>query len=238
MQWATLSTMNITPSLLYRLSGIAVVVAFVFNLIGGTLHPVVGGWAHSVEALSEPFNPYAQYLLLIGTLLQFLGLPAVYVWVSRKTGLLGLIGFALYFFGGMLVILPHLTVEAFVSVPIAAKHETAHFLIPTDDSLFADPAFQNLQLFAGLVFMVSMLIIGIALLKSRAVPLWIGAVMTLGGLILLTPIPQAPVLSGLVIEIPRGLAIAAIGVLMIKGNSSGADTRSLQASSRVDIATR
>ncbi|WP_244165076.1 hypothetical protein [Rhodococcoides fascians] len=70
--------MNITPSLLYRLSGIAVVVAFVFNLIGGTLHPVVGGWAHSVEALSEPFNPYAQYLLLIGTLLQFLGLPALW----------------------------------------------------------------------------------------------------------------------------------------------------------------
>ena len=209
--------MNITPRLLYRLSGVSVIAAFALNLIGGTLHPVVGGWAHSVEALSEPFNPYAQYLLFAGTLLQLMGLPAVYLWVSKKVGLLGLVGFALYFVANMLVVLPHLIVEAFVSVPISRDHDAAHFLIPTDDSLFANPAFQHLQLFSGLLFMLSMAIIGVALLKSRAVPLWIGVVLVLGALVLLTPIPQAPVLSGLVIEIPRGLAIAAIGVLMIKG---------------------
>lgn len=228
--------MNITPSLLYRLSGVSVIVAFIFNLIGGTFHPVIDGWAHSVDALSEPFNPYAQYFLLIGTLLQFLGLPAVYVWVSKKAGLLGLVGFVLYFFGGMLVILPHLTVEAFVSVPISKNHDAAHFLIPSDDSLFANPAFQNLQMVAGLVFMVSMLLIGTALLKSRAVPLWIGVVMTLGALILLAPIPQAPVLTGLVVEIPRGLAIAAIGVLMLKGRSE--ETRATSSDLSVDAAKR
>lgn len=211
--------MNITPTFLYRLGGVSVVVAFALNLVGGTLHPVVGGWAHSVEALSEPFNPYAQYLLFAGTILQLLGLPAVYLWVSRKAGLLGLIGFVLYFFANMLVVLPHLIVEAFVSVPISKNHDTAHFLIPTDDSLFANPAFQTVQLVAGLVFMLSMLLIGVALLKSHAVPSWIGAVLVLGAVVLLTPVPQAPVLSGLIIEIPRGLAIAAIGVLMIKGRT-------------------
>ncbi|NIL76454.1 hypothetical protein RhoFasB10_02575 [Rhodococcus sp. B10] len=235
MAWANLPHMNITPSLLYRLSGVSVIVAFVLNLIGGTLHPVVGGWAHSVEALSAPFNPYAQYFLLIGTLLQFLGLPAVYVWVSKKAGLLGLIGFVLYFFSSMLVILPHLTVEAFVSVPIAKGPEVAHFLIPDDDSLFAAPAFQSLQMIAGIAFMASMLLMGISLLRSRAVPVWISVVMILGALVLFVPLPQAPVLTGLVIEIPRGLAIAAIGVLMLKRKNIDADAVT---ESRVDAVTR
>lgn len=227
--------MNITPNFLYRTSGVSVIAAFVLNLVGGTMHPVVGGWAHSVEALSEPFNPYAQYFLFAGTLLQLLGLPAVYVWVSKKAGALGLIGFVLYFVANMLVVLPHLIVEAFVSVPISTSYEAAHFLIPDDDSLFAAPAFQNTQLVAGLIFMFSMLLIGIALVKSRAVPLWIGGVMVLGALVLLMPIPQAPVLSGLVIEIPRGLAIAAIGVLMIKGSK---DSGAVNADAPVGAASR
>ncbi|MGV9743913.1 hypothetical protein ACWDTG_03250 [Rhodococcus zopfii] len=209
--------MTITPSLLFRLSAIGVVVAFVLNLTGGLLHPVVDGNAHSVESLTSGFSPWAQMLLLAGTIIQLAALPGVYAWVAAKAGPAGLIGFVLLYTSLMLVTLTHLTVEAFVSYELAADPETAH-LVPADGSLFPSTAFTVLQTASGLTFMLSMIVFGVSLLRTAAVPRWIGAIMTAGGVVLLLPLPELPGVSGLVIELPRGLAFAAIGVLILRAD--------------------
>lgn len=207
--------MTITPSLLYRLSAAAVIVAFAFNLAGGILHPVVGGNAHSVASLTSGASPWAQMLLLFGTVIQLIALPGVYAWFSAKAGVAGLIGFVLLYTSSMVVSLTHLTIEAFASYELAVNPATAH-LIPVDGSLFPSSAFNLLQVVSGLTFILSMIVFGASLLRTRAVPMWIGAIMTAGGVIGVIPLPEVPGVTGLVIELPRGLAFAAIGVLILR----------------------
>lgn len=207
--------MIITTTLLYRLSAVGVVVAFALNLAGGIAHPVVDGNAHSVDSLTSGFSPWAQMLLLAGTVVQLVSLPGVYAWFAGKAGLSGLVGFTVLYVSSMLVSLTHLTIESFASYELAANPDTAH-LVPADGSLFPSTSFTVLQTVSGLSFMVAMIVFGVSLLSSGAVPRWIGAITVLGGVVLLLPIPELPGVSGLVVELPRGLAFAAIGVLILR----------------------
>ncbi|MFF0815900.1 hypothetical protein ACFYVR_12230 [Rhodococcus sp. NPDC003318] len=211
--------MTITSALLYRLSGFALVAALAFNLAGGMLHPVDEDGGHSIGALSTHSVPYPQYLILVGSILLMLGLPGMYAWVSRKAGLAGLISFVGFFVASTVMAMAHLAVEAFIAVPLAGTPAGEGVLSGTD-TIIATTPFAALMIVAGLGLMLGMVVFGVALLRSGAVPRWISAVMIAGGLILLAPIPYAPVLSGLVIELPRGVAFAAIGVLMIRATRS------------------
>lgn len=206
--------MTITSSLLTRLSAIGVVVAFGFNLTGGLLHPVVDGNAHSVESLTSAAGPWSAALLLTGTVLQLISLPGVYAWFAARAGVLGLVSFVTLYLSSMLVSITHLSVEAFATYALASNPDTA-YLVPADGSLFTG-AFPTMQMISGLVFMLSMVVFGAVLVRTRAVPVWIGAVTTVGGLILLVPWPELPGISGLIVELPRGLAFAAVGVLILR----------------------
>ena len=206
--------MTVTPALLYRLGAVSVVAAFPLNLAGGLLHPVVDGAAHSVPALSAPINPLPHVLLLSGTLLLMLGVPALYAWVAAGTGMLGLVAYVTYFLSSVLVAFSHLVIEAFVSVPFSRDPATVGAISGSDTLLVYEP-YVILQTVSGLVFMGSMILFGIALIRSRAVPVWIGALMAAGGVVLLLPIPAMPGVTGLVVEIPRGCAFAAIGLCVL-----------------------
>jgi hypothetical protein len=49
-------------------------------------------------------------------------------------------------------------------------------------------------------------------------PRWTGALMAAAPIFLLLPVPEAPVLTGLLVELPRGLAVAGIGyTLFVRG---------------------
>ncbi|WP_068152671.1 hypothetical protein [Rhodococcoides corynebacterioides] len=212
--------MTITSSLLTRLSAVGVVVAFGFNLTGGLLHPVVDGNAHSVESLTSPAGPWSAALLLTGTVLQLISLPGVYSWFAARAGVIGLVSFVTLYLSSMLVSITHLSVEAFATYALASNPDTA-YLVPADGSLFPG-AFPTMQAISGLVFMLSMVVFGAILVRTRAVPVWIGAVTAVGGLILLFPWPELPGVSGLIVELPRGLAFAAIGVMILRsGRTSG-----------------
>lgn len=207
--------MTITPAVLFRLSAGAVIAAFVLNLTGGLLHPVVNGNSHSVESLTSWTSPWAQLILLFGTVIQLAALPGVYAWVAPRAGLGGLIGFVTLYASLMLTALTHLAVEAFVSYELASDPDTAH-LVPADGSLFPSTIFVALQTVFGTVYMLSLIVFGLALLRTAAVPRWIAAAMAIGGVICVVPWPELPGVTGLVVELPRGLAFAAIGVTMLR----------------------
>lgn len=212
--------MTITPALLYRLSGLALVVALAFNLSGGMTHPVSEGGGHTLSALSAHAVPYPQYLLLAGTLLLMLGLPGMYTWVSRRAGLPGLVAFVVFFVSSTVIGIAHLAVEAFIAVPLAVGAGGGAGVLSGTDSIIDTTAFGALMIVSGLGLMVGMILFGITLWRSRAVPRWIAALMIAGGVVLLLPVPYVPVLSGLLIELPRGLAFAAVGVLMVRAARS------------------
>jgi hypothetical protein len=60
-------------------------------------------------------------------------------------------------------------------------------------------------------------------------PRWTGALMAASPIFLLLPIPEAPVLTGLLIELPRGLAVAGMGyTLFVRGAKEPANIREAQ----------
>jgi hypothetical protein len=212
---------------LYRLSGGALIGSFVLSLAGGMAHPVVDGESHSVAALTAPASPYAQLLIYAGALLLMLGLPAAYVYLAPHVGRIGMAGLIGYFVTNALSAQGHLVVEAFVA-PAIARDPAARHLIPDDGSIVASTSFASLQMVAGLAFMVSLLLIGIGLLRSGGfVPAWVGVVTVAGALLLAVPLPEAPVLTGLQVELARGLMVATIGLGMIRSSSHNVDNNKI-----------
>ncbi|NYE36007.1 hypothetical protein F4692_001111 [Nocardioides cavernae] len=204
-----------TTTTLYRLSAVALVLSFVVSLAGGVLHPVVDGQSHSIEAFLAPRSPWAQYLIYAGALLLMLGLPGGYLFFRESVGRLGFVGFATYMLGNALSAMSHLVVEAFVG-PMLAADPAARHLVPDSGEIFDAGSFVALQAGGGIVFLLGMLLIGISLVRAHDVPTWVGVVLVAGALALFVPFPERPGLTGLLVELPRGVAVAALGVLVLR----------------------
>lgn len=198
-----------------RLCGGALAVGAALCVAGGTLHPIVAGKGHSVEALTSPGTPAAQIMLGIGTVLLILGLPGMYVWLRPRLGTVGFIGTVCYLVGNIVTATGHLTVELFVAHPYAADPATAH-LIADDDTMIGSTAFALFNTIGGVVMLAGMGLLGASLLRNAAVPRWI-AVLTLVGMAgFFLPIPAVQGVSGFIYEAPRGIAVAAIGILVLR----------------------
>jgi len=193
--------------------GVMLLASAVLSLAGGVAHPVVDGNAHSVASLLAPGSPWAQLSIYAGALALMMGLPAAWGWFAPRAGVLGTLGFGLYFLGNALSAQGHLVVEGLVAPAIA---QAAPELVPDDGSILAAPGFALLQMVGGLVFLAGLALTGVALLRTAGVPRWIGAAALAGSLLLFVPLPEAPVLSGLHVELLRGIAVAGLGVVMIR----------------------
>lgn len=201
---------------LFRGSALCLVASFVLSLAGGVLHPIVDGRSHSVDSLLAPFSPEAQMLIYAGAVLLMLGLPGVYAWFRRDLGRLGFVGVLLYFVGNALSAQSHLVVEGFVAPAVAADPGARH-LVPDDGSIIASAPFVALQVVGGLVLVGGMLVTGAALVRSRTLPTWLGVLLLLGAVATFVPFPEVPVLTGLLIEVPRGVTVAVLGILVLRG---------------------
>ncbi|MET0187839.1 MAG: hypothetical protein ABW212_02500, partial [Pseudonocardia sediminis] len=207
-----------TRQRLLVLGGYALIASFLLSLAGGMLHPVVDGRSHSVAALTAPGTPWGQLLIYAGALALMFGLPAAYSWLGPRVGVLGFAGFSLYFLGNALSAQAHLVVEAMVAPEIARR---APELVPDDGSIVASPLFGTVQLTGGLVLMAGLLVMGIALVRQSVVPRWIGATAIAGAVLLATPLPEVAVLTGVQVELLRGITVAALGVYMIRAVRAG-----------------
>lgn len=203
---------------MYQLTGGALVGSFILSLIGGMAHPIVDGESHSVAALTAPASPYAQLLIYLGALLLMVGLPGMFVWLAPHVGNVGLVGVGMYFVGNAVSAQGHLVVEALVA-PALAGDPAARHLIPDDGSIVDSAGFMTMQVVGGLVLVVGLMLTGIGLWRSGVVPRWVGGLAVVGGLLTFVPFPEIPVFTGVLIELPRGLTVAVVGVLMVKAVS-------------------
>lgn len=208
---------------LFRGSAWCLVASFVLSVTGGVLHPIVDGRSHSVDSLLAPLSPEAQLLIYAGAVMLMLGLPGVYAWFRRDLGRIGFAGFALYFLGNALSAQSHLVVEGFVAPAVAADPGARH-LVPDDGTIIASAPFVTLQVVGGLVLVSGMILIGVALFRARTLPTWLGAFLLVGAAATFVPFPEVPVLTGLLIEVPRGLTVAVLGVLLLRGVDRAAPT--------------
>ena len=200
---------------LYRLSAYALIAAFLFSLVGGLLHPIVDGHSHSAEAFLAPASPWAQISIYVGALFLMLGLPGGYLWFRERLGVLGFVGFLLYFLANAVSAQSHLVVEAFVG-PTLAEDPTTRHLIPESGAIFDAPAFVGLQMVGALVLIASLILIGIALVRAPGLPTGLGWFLVVGAALLLVPFPEVPGVSGALVEVPRGLAVGVLAIQMLR----------------------
>ena len=199
--------------------------AFALALTGGILHPVIGGDSHAAPSLAQPLFPTAHLLVFLGEVCLLFGLPGLYASIASKTGLLGLSGFVLYFFANATLASFVTAYEAFI-VPVLAADSATSALVAPGGAILSSVPFAVLQGAGGLVYMLGLVLLGIAVLRSRVMPRWTGALMAASPIFLLVPVPEAPVLTGLLIELPRGLAVAGMGyALFVRGGEEPTDTR-------------
>ncbi len=199
-----------TNTTLARLSGLALMAAFLLSLAGGLLHPIVEHESHSVASMSHSAFPMAHLLVFLGGAFLMMGLPGLYARIAPRAGILGLVGFALYFLANATIVQGFAAHEAFVA-PVLASDPSASGVLGPDGALASSAPFALLQGVGGVALMLGMLLLGISIVRSRIFPAWTGALMAMASLLLLLPVPEVPVLTGLLIEAPRGLAVAAIG---------------------------
>jgi hypothetical protein len=199
---------------LNRLSGLALMAAFLLSLAGGLLHPIVGHESHSAASISHPGFPVAHLLVFLGGAFLLIGLPGLYARIAPKAGILGLLGFALYFLANATIVQGFAAYEAFVAPVLASDPATSGALAP-DGALASSAPFALLQGLGGVALMLGMLLLGISIVRSRVFPAWTGALLAAAPVLLLVPVPETPVLTGLLIEAPRGLAVAAIGYALL-----------------------
>jgi hypothetical protein len=210
---------------LTRLSGLALIAAFALTLTGGILHPVIGGDSHAAPSLAQPLFSTAHLLIFLGEICLLFGLPGLYARIAPRTGLLGLFGFVLYFFANATLASFVSAYEAFI-VPVLALDPATSTLVAPDGAIPSSAPFTVLQGIGGLVYMLGLVVLGIAVFRSRVMPRWTGVLMAASPIFLLLPIPEAPVLSGLLIELPRGLAVAGMGyTLFVRGEEEPTNTR-------------
>jgi len=201
---------------LRRLSGAALIAAGPLCILGGLLHPVIDGHAHSTDALVTD-HAIGSLALLIGEMLLVLGLPGVYGWLAPKLGVLGLVGFVLYIVGNVLSAIPHLVIMGFAGHTLATEHPE---VIAANDWILPGSSFAGEQLSTALAFMIGLLLFGIALVRADGVPKAVGVLAIGGAIAPFLPLPIVPFLTGLQIETLRGLLLVALGVLALRSDTS------------------
>src|SRR3712207_6526425 len=151
---------------LNRLSGLALVAAFLFSLAGGMLHPIVGHESHSATSISHPGFPVAHILVFLGGAFLLIGLPGLYARMAPRAGILGLLGFALYFLANATIVQGFAAYEAFVAPVLASDPATSGVLEP-EGALASSAPFALLQGVGGVALMLGMLLLGISIVRDR-----------------------------------------------------------------------
>lgn len=192
-----------TPSSLFRLSGLALVLAaalfVVAEVISLSLLATQGETYDLIElAQTDAFFFQSLLTLLAGSLLLG-GLVGLYLRQSEAAGRLGLVGFVLAFFGTTLV-LGDFFANTFVT-PIVAREAPAFLDNPLSGVL------QVWLPFSFVLLAISWLLLAFATLRVRAFPRGASWLLLTGTFLALIPIPLA--------NLPFYAAVAWVGLHLL-----------------------
>ncbi|HSK83226.1 MAG TPA: hypothetical protein VK902_07435 [Rubrobacter sp.] len=203
-----------TPASLYRLSGLALVLASalfaVAEVISFSLFTVQGGEEYDLTEIAQTgtFMLQSFLTLLAGTLLLG-GLMGLYLRQSEAAGRLGLAGFVPAFFGTSLVVGDFYT-NTFVT-PMVAREAPAFLDNPLSGILQVWLPF-NFSLLA-----LSWLLLAVATLRARVYPRGTSWLLLAATLLALVPIPLS--------NLPFHAAVALVGLRLLRSREAPARGR-------------
>ena len=200
--------MTITPTTLFRASGVAAAVAGLIFVGVQINHP------HLDATSITTTDVIARNLLkLLMAALALAGLTGMYLRQVTKIGLLGLLGFVLFAAGYLLMlgtefvaafVLPTLahSAPAYVSDVIAAANNGT---ATGDIGLM-----QTVILVTGIAYLAGGFIFGIALFRANVLARWAAALLAVGTVATIA-IPLLPQINERLFAIPTGVALVGLG---------------------------
>ncbi len=189
-----------SPTMLSRLSGLALACGSALFATGNLLHPI----DHAPASQASPTWEAAHVTMVLGLALMALGLPGVYARQAERAGTLGLAGLVLLFVG-MIAIVPGLWHEAFVVPTIGDEAARA----------VEQGAGGRLHVIAGLVFLVGHVAFGLATFRARVFPRAAATLLLVSAVV--ASASAALVLSSGLSTPPSVVAIIAGAVLLSLG---------------------
>ena len=186
---------------LIRWAGLSAVVAGVLSVVAPIIHPldVPSSVATSSWAI-------AHYLILGGSIFTLLGITGIYARQVEEAGLLGLVGF-LMFFVALALITGVALLEAIV-MPLLATEDPQFIAV-----FFAgeDPGvLDTVRLPVGLLYIIGWLLFGIAILRAGILPRW-AAIVFITGIVLVPLGLLLPEEVGRYLSVVAGLGLAWLG---------------------------
>lgn len=177
---------------LYRLSGLAVMIGMTIDGVASVMYSRAGGTA----LYRDPLVPVDDLAKLFGSLIFLIGLPGVYAFQAARAGKLGLIGFALSFFGLAVLEVGTEALFAFAG-PVLAAHPQTRFLLQGGLEQNLGGGFTAYFALSYVVVVAGFVSFGIATFRSGVYPRRAGAVIGIGtvaaiGLAPLVSVPSGP----------------------------------------------
>jgi hypothetical protein len=185
---------------LQRWSALMLLPAGVLTAIGVALHPA------ETDLLNSAWVP-VHSVLVIAVVLSLFGLIGLYGRLAEKGGVIGLIGFVLSFIGSALFVAA-LSFEAFVAPGIAASSVAATLL--SDSGPLFGGLFGLVLLFTSSAFALGMILLGVSILRTRALLRWAGILLIVGAP-LLAFWPPLPHIAGTLGALALGIGYAWLG---------------------------
>jgi hypothetical protein len=164
-----MKTVEATTKMLYRLSGMVLLLGGGIGVAGQIFHPA----DPETSAMLAQYVPAAQtihLLLFFAVMLILLGLPGVYARQSDKVGVPGLVGFLLLFFGLSLVDLIHSVVD-FTVLP-ALMAQAPEQAMPVMMFAFEVPSWAILQMLGFPVLGLGVILFAAMTIQARVLSPW------------------------------------------------------------------
>ncbi len=185
---------QISVATLYRLSGLALLIAALLQVVGWLMHPP----GERLGDLLSPLQGPSHLLMFVSWLFALLGLPGLYARQAHRAGLLGLIGFVVTIFA----VAYHCYLVLYEAYPAVwlARNEATGDLIATGGPLAHGAG--ALGPF-GFATVLAFPLLGIATVRAGVLPRWTGwaqiacVPVFLTGVIGLTLILQREVVDGI-----------------------------------------
>ena len=199
--------MTITTTKLTRAAGLAAVA-------GGLLYIAVQIKHPHLDATFATTTEYAvrETMKILMTVLSLIGITGIYLRQVKQTGVLGLIGYAL-FAVGYLAILCVQVVGLFVLPTLAASqpgYVNDVFAVVTSGTPTGDIGALQTLIQGGIAYIVGGTIFGIALFRANILPRWAAALLSVGAVATLAT-SLLPQLTQRLFAIPVGIALIGLG---------------------------
>jgi hypothetical protein len=155
-----------SPAMLYRLSGLALIASVPFWLVGEAIHPPGEG----LDDVLNSNQAVSHAILFVGWVFVLFGLFGMYARQAGRAGVLGLVGFALM----VVVAVFHLYLLAYEAGPMAmlSTHPAARDLFAADG-----PVSRGTLRGVFIPFSIGAIVYGIATLRAGVYSRWVGGLI-------------------------------------------------------------